>query len=72
MSFIVLLMARSYSPVRLAAIEREVLPAEPVSTPSSQVETSAAHFRPSLIAQTIRDWPRLASPAAKMPSTEVP
>ena len=30
-----------------------------------------AHWRPSLIAQTISDWPRRASPAANTPSTEV-
>ena len=30
-----------------------------------------AHWRPSLIAHTISDWPRRASPAAKTPSTEV-
>ena len=29
-----------------------------------------AHWRPSLIAQTISDWPRRASPAANTPSTE--
>ena len=30
-----------------------------------------AHWRPSLIAQTISDCPRRASPAANTPSTEV-
>src|SRR5438093_1431141 len=30
-----------------------------------------AHWRPSLIAHTISDCPRRASPAAKIPSTEV-
>ena len=30
-----------------------------------------AHWRPSLIAHTISDWPRRASPAANTPSAEV-
>ena len=33
--------------------------------------TMRAAWRPSLIAQTISDWPRRASPAAKTPGTEV-
>ena len=37
----------------------------------SHWSTARAHWRPSLIAQTISDWPRRASPAAKTPSTEV-
>ncbi len=38
---------------------------------ASQRSTARAHWRPSLIAQTISDWPRRASPAAKTPSTEL-
>ena len=30
-----------------------------------------AHWRPSLIAHTISDWPRRASPAANTPSADV-
>ena len=33
--------------------------------------TMRAHCRPSLIAHTISDWPRRASPAANTPSAEV-
>ena len=38
---------------------------------ANQRSTCSAHWRPSLIAQTISDCPRRASPAAKTPSTEV-
>ena len=37
----------------------------------SRRSTTAAQRRPSAIAQTISDWPRRASPAAKTPSTLV-
>src|SRR5213079_3215282 len=43
----------------------------PVLTSSSHSPTAAAHWRPSLIAHTIKDWPRRASPAAKTPSADV-
>ena len=38
---------------------------------ASHRSTAAAHRRPSVTAQTISDWPRRASPAAKTPSALV-
>ena len=40
-------------------------------TPIRYSSTARAHWRPSRIAQTTRDWPRRMSPHAKMLGTEV-